>query len=116
MECNLNITEREISGITILDISGRVDAATSSKMEEELTKKVDAGVINIIMNMENLSYISSSGLRVILASLKKVKSAGGKIALLQLQPGPAEVFKMTGFDRLFPICSSMEGAVEQFSA
>lgn len=112
----LEITERQMSAITILDISGRVDAATSSKMEEEICKKTDSGTINLILNMEDLSYISSSGLRVILASLKKVKSAGGKIALVKLQSGPAEVFKMTGFDRLFPICDSIDKAVEQFQS
>ena len=114
MEGSLEITEREMSGIMILDISGRVDAATSSKMEEELGKRIEAGVVKIILNMGNLNYISSSGLRVILASLKKVKGAGGMIALVDLQPGPAEVFKMTGFDRLFPISGTVEGAVEQF--
>lgn len=113
MEGNLEITERELSGIIILDIAGRVDAATSSKLDDELSKKIDAGVIKVIMNMENLSYISSSGLRVILAGLKKVKSAGGVIALTGLQPGPAEVFKMTGFDRLFPISDSVDKALEQ---
>ncbi|NLV27725.1 MAG: STAS domain-containing protein [Methanomicrobiales archaeon] len=114
MDSNLEITDRIQAGIIILDISGRVDAATSSKMEEELGKKVDSGAINIILNLKDLSYISSSGLRVILASLKKVKSSGGKIALVSLQPGPAEVFKMTGFDRLFPICDTIDGALELF--
>ena len=113
MEDHLSIQEREISGVAILDITGRIDAATSALIEGELGKKIDAGVTTLILNMKDLSYISSSGLRVILAALKRVKTGGGIIALAELQPGPGEVFKMTGFDRLFPISSSVEQAVEK---
>jgi len=116
MEDHLTINEREISGITIFDISGRIDAATSSQMEGELGKKINAGVITFILNMGDLSYISSSGLRVILSALKKVKAGGGIIALADLQPGPGEVFKMTGFDRIFPICGTVEQALEKITA
>ncbi|NLW77605.1 MAG: STAS domain-containing protein [Methanomicrobiales archaeon] len=113
MEGNLAVSEREVSGVTILDISGRIDAATSSQIEGELGKKIDSGVTSMVLNMSDLSYISSSGLRVILAALKRVKSCGGIIALSSLQAGPGEVFKMTGFDRLFPICSSVDQAIEK---
>ncbi|HOW04551.1 STAS domain-containing protein [Methanospirillum hungatei] len=116
MEDHLSIQEREISGITILDISGRIDAATSSHIEGELGKKIDTGVTTLILNMKDLSYISSSGLRVILAALKRVKAEEGTIALAALQPGPGEVFKMTGFDRLFPISPSVEQAVEKLKS
>ncbi|HOJ95747.1 MAG TPA: STAS domain-containing protein [Methanospirillum sp.] len=115
MEDQLIIQERQSSGITILDISGRIDAATSSLIEEELGKKIDSGVSTLILNMKDLQYISSSGLRVILAALKRVKTKGGIIALADLQPGPGEVFKMTGFDRLFPISASVEQALEKLN-
>ncbi len=115
MEDQLTIQERQNSAITILDISGRIDAATSSQIEEELGKKLDTGVTTLILNMKDLNYISSSGLRVILAALKRVKAKGGTIALADLQPGPGEVFKMTGFDRLFPISASVEQALEKLN-
>lgn len=112
MDDHITISEREMSGICVLDLSGRIDASTSPEVEVALGHKMNTGVKTMILNLTNLGYISSSGLRVILAALKKVKQTGGMIVLADLQPGPAEVFKMTGFDRLFPIYDSVEKATE----
>ena len=111
----LDVTTRSIEGVTIVDVSGRMDAATSRDVETTLNSLIDGGSRKIVFIGQHLSYISSSGLRVILASLKRLRQDGGELALASLQAAPLEVIKMTGFDRIFTICETPEQAVSRIS-
>ena len=108
----LEVTTRSQDGITIVDVSGRMDAATSRDVETALNTIIEGGIRKIVFNGKNLTYISSSGLRVILASLKRLKQDGGELALAALQPAPLEVIRMTGFDRIFTIYENSELAAQ----
>ena len=112
----LNISTRVIDGVTIVDVSGRMDAATSRDVESALQTLIEGGTRKIVFNGKELTYISSSGLRVILASLKRLRQDGGELALAALQPAPLEVIRMTGFDRIFTIYESAELAVTTITA
>jgi anti-sigma B factor antagonist len=101
----------ELGGILIISISGKIDASSSDYYEEELKTRIDSGIKKIILNMAQLSYISSAGLRTILVAQKRIKQSGGIIVLTDMQSGPADVFKMTGFDRLFPVFDSVDDAI-----
>jgi anti-sigma B factor antagonist len=111
----LDVTTRNIEDVVIVDVSGRMDAATSRDVETVLNSKIEGGSKKIVFNGEKLSYISSSGLRVILATLKRLRQDGGELALAALQPAPLEVIKMTGFDRIFTIYETSEQAVSKIS-
>jgi anti-sigma B factor antagonist len=108
----LDVTTRSMDGITIIDVSGRMDAATSRDVETALNSIIESGTRKIVFHGKDLSYISSSGLRVILASLKRLKQDSGEMALAALQPAPLEVIKMTGFDRIFTLYETDELAVK----
>ena len=112
----LNISTRVIDGVTIVDVSGRMDAATSRDVESALQTLIEGGTRKIVFNGKELTYISSSGLRVILASLKRLRQDGCELALAALQPAPLEVIRMTGFDRIFTIYESAELAVTTITA
>ncbi|MFH0967003.1 MAG: STAS domain-containing protein [Methanobacteriota archaeon] len=107
----LNITTQSSDGIIIMDVSGRMDATTSRDVETALNTLIEAGNLKIVFNGIELTYISSSGLRVILSSLKRLRQNGGELALAALQPAPLEVIRMTGFDRIFTIYESAQQAV-----
>ena len=111
MDERIQISGHEINGILIMDLSGKIDSVSSNDFEKDLKSRIDAGIAKIILNMGNVTYISSSGLRIVLAALKRVKQSGGMIVLVDLQPGPEEVFKMTGFDRLFPVYRNLDDAI-----
>ncbi|MDD1728633.1 MAG: STAS domain-containing protein [Methanospirillum sp.] len=111
----LEVTTRTIEGVAIVDVSGRMDAATSRDVEVALTTLIDGGSRKIVFNGKNLTYISSSGLRVVLASLKRLRQDGGEMALAALQPAPLEVIRMTGFDRIFTIFDTPELAISSIS-
>jgi len=107
--------ENKISGsVNIILVNGRIDARNSSLLDDELKALIEGGSVNIIVNMEGVDYISSSGLRVLLAALKKVKPSGGDIKLSGLKPFVGDVFRISGFDSIFDICGSDKEALLNF--
>lgn len=78
----------------------KIDAVTAPALGEELTKVLDSGVEELIVEMENTTYISSVGLRVFLTAQKKVRAGGGSMVLNHVKPQVMEVFDITGFSGL----------------
>ena len=68
----------------------------------------------IIANCANMDYISSSGLRVFLMTLKKIKGAGGKLVICALQDNIKEIFDISGFSNFFEMFASQEEALKVF--
>ncbi|HEX3709217.1 MAG TPA: STAS domain-containing protein [Pseudolabrys sp.] len=101
----------EIDGnIAVVLLSGRLEAVTSSSVETALTKEISGGHARIVLDMRHVSYVSSAGLRVVLAAAKKCGSAGGGIAIFGLQPGVHEVFSISGFGKIIPIAENYADA------
>ncbi len=77
-------------------------------MGNELNELIDQNKSDIVLDLEGVVYISSVGLRVLLATQKKVRPRKGEVKLVSLQPFVREVFEMTGFTRLFSIYPTLE--------
>ena len=75
---------------------------------------IDAAQVGLVLSLEKLEYISSSGLRVFLAALKKVRKQQGDIKLACLKHYMKEVFDIAGFTQLFGILDTEEAAVNNF--
>ncbi len=88
--------------LEIAEVTGRIDATNSAELESVLSGLVDAGVTRILVDLNGLSYISSSGLRVFLLMAKKLEKAG-KICLCNLQPQVEQIFTISGFNTIFKI-------------
>jgi len=110
----MEILERKKGNVSIISLSGRLDAYSANDLEEKLTAMIDAAQTRMIVSLENLEYISSSGLRVLLAVLKKVRKQQADIKLSCLQPYIKEVFDIAGFTQLFNIFDTDEGAIDSF--
>lgn len=76
-------------------VEGRLDTTTSPKMEEELRNSID-GITDLVLDFGKLEYISSAGLRVLLA-LQKIMNRQGKMTLKNVGDVVMEVFEVTGF-------------------
>lgn len=96
---------------SVISPVGRIDAATAPSLENELSGSIDKGDREIVVDLSSVEYISSAGLRALLAALKRVKALGGNLVLCSLHPYVKEVFDMTGFSRIFTICNSKEDAI-----
>ena len=96
---------------TLVTVTGRMDAVSSPEFEKELARLIDEGNINFVIDLAGLDYISSSGLRSILVTAKKLKGKNGQILLASLQAVVKEVFEISGFSAIIPIHESVEEAM-----
>ncbi|MDI3305867.1 MAG: STAS domain-containing protein [Acetobacteraceae bacterium] len=87
-------------------LAGRIDTSTSPAVEAEIKAKLAAGSTRILLDMREVTYVSSAGLRVVLLVAKQAKAAGGNLALFGLQPSVREVFDISGFGKIIPIAAS----------
>jgi len=114
MNPSFQVLIKQERDVDIILFSGRMDANSSPDGEEGIQSLVRSGRTKIVVNASGLSYISSSGLRVLLAGLKLAREAGGDIRLSCLQPQIRDVITMTGFNRIFTIFEREEEAVKSF--
>lgn len=111
MSTILQVAEQRRGDIPILSLSGRMDSTSSPDAEAALNRLIAGGDRSIIVDLANLEYISSAGLRVLLAGQKRLKQAGGALMLAALRPEIRKVFDIAGFNRLFPIYPTPEEAL-----
>lgn len=94
--------------LLIVAIKGELDTNTSGQLEVTLEEQLQSGVRQIVLDMTAMDYVSSVGLRVCLAYLKKLKSEAGSLMLAGLNEEVQEVFDMAGFSGLFEIFPSLD--------
>jgi stage II sporulation protein AA (anti-sigma F factor antagonist) len=97
----------------IVYVKGRMDAVSAPDFEKKLGDRIDAGETNFVVDLAELDYISSAGLKSILVIAKKLKTKNGQIMLSALQDAVKEVFKISGFSSIIPIRESVEAALAQ---
>lgn len=98
-------------GVAVFIPSGRIDSQTSKSFEEAVLAAIAAGSTRMVFDFADLAYISSAGLRVVLLAGKRLKTAGGKLVLTNLQPAIREVFEISGFLSLFTVTEDRSAAV-----
>jgi anti-anti-sigma factor len=97
----------------IIAVSGRMDAVTASEFETRLLEWINRGEIHLIVDLGELEYISSAGLRSILTIAKNLKAKQGEIVLCSLRDTVKEVFEISGFSTIIPICESVDAAIKE---
>ena len=110
----MELSEKKANDISILNFSGRLDAYSAGEIEKKLDSLIESGNIKLVLNLEKMEYISSSGLRVFLAQLKKVRKQQGDIKLACMKPYIKEVFDIAGFTQLFNIFENEDNAIKNF--
>jgi anti-sigma B factor antagonist len=96
----------------IVELVGRLDALNNAKMEDFFNKITENPELNILVDCEKLDFINSSGLRVFILSLKKMKSAKKLLVLCNLQKNIKDVFTYSGFTNLFDIELDKQSALK----
>lgn len=108
----MEIHTRKENKAMVVTLSGRLDAVTASDFENALAGLMDQGDRTFAFDFTDLDYISSAGLRSILAAAKKLKGMDGKLSLACLKEAVREVFDISGFSAIIPIYDSVETALE----
>ena len=110
----MEIIEKKQSGVDVFKLNGRLDSNTSPELEEKIFEAIDSGSTNMVVDCEDLDYISSAGLRIILKAAKALKRSEGMIILCAMQDYVKEVFEIAGFDSFLPIVAEMDDAFKKF--
>ena len=108
----MNIETRIVDAKALLTCSGRMDAVSAPRFEAACAELLEQGHTTLVADLSGLEYISSAGLRSILAAGKKLKAAGGSLAFCGLTGMVDEVFRVSGFLKLFRIHASAAEALE----
>ena len=82
---------------------GRLDAATAAAHEKSIKELLVGEVNSIAIDLSEVEFLSSAGLRVLLAAAKAAQTKGGKVVLISPKPAVREVLEVTGFDKLIQI-------------
>ena len=109
----MEIQTRREKGAIIVSVKGRIDALTAPEFEKNLSDWISKGESTFLLNFSELEYISSAGLRSILATSKKLKEKQGKILFTGLKGPVEEVFNISGFHSIFKIVDSEETALKE---
>ena len=91
----MTITKKQDADKLTVELQGRLDTATSPQLEAELRTSVN-GITELIFDLENLDYISSAGLRVLLTA-QKVMNKQGEMKIKNVKPEIMDIFEVTGF-------------------
>lgn len=95
----------------VVMVSGRMDAITAPEFDAQCQGWIDASETKIVVDLSGLEYISSAGLRSILAAAKKVKGAQGELLFSGLSGMVEEVFSVSGFSAMFKLYATPEDAL-----
>ena len=90
---------------------GRFYSGIANDVEKELKGLVDRGQVTILCDFSRTSYISSAGLRVLLATFKKTRTLQGRFGVFSLSPYVREIFDISGFSRVIPVYESESAAI-----
>lgn len=108
----MNITQNEKDGIMELSISGRLDAVTAVEADKDFRNILTEGHNNLLIDLTELEYISSAGLRVLLVVAKRIQQNNGKVVLCALTTNVKEVFEISGFSSIFNIFATNDEAIQ----
>ncbi len=95
--------EQLADGVYGIGPQGRLDAVTVPALEAAFDEQLQAGHVQIVLDLTDVTYLSSSGLRALLRARKAAQAGGGDVVLCGMTPRVREVFEMIGFTSLFQV-------------
>lgn len=115
MATNLDIHKRDREGITILDLKGRlVVGEPSGRLREKLAEETNQGVRRVILNLEGVEYIDSTGLGSMVICFTSQQKAGGALKLMKLNRRNVELLVLTKLSTVFEVFQEEQDAVNSF--
>ena len=106
----MEIKVKTIEGITVVEITGDIDGKTAPQVQEETSPLIQPGC-KIILDMANVDYMSSAGLRLMLTTHRQVSSNNGQALLVGVSEEIQETMSATGFLRFFTVYDTIEAGL-----
>jgi anti-sigma B factor antagonist len=111
----MEISTKELKRVMLVSPVGRIDHQTAPELQKTLDELINGGHFKIVLDLAGVNYISSAGLRVLLATRKAVKRWNrGDLRLAHLQPYVRDTLELVGFTRIFEVYDDVVDAVGSF--
>jgi len=107
----LEVNVNEINDVIIFKLQGNLDTNTAPDAESEINKKLQEGALKMIINLEKTNYVSSAGLRIFLATAKKITASGGVLKLCGANDVVQEILDISGFSTILDVKKNEEEAL-----
>jgi anti-sigma B factor antagonist len=108
---DLTLSTRVEGDRTVVVVGGEIDVYTAPKLREHLIDLVSGGSYNLIIDMESVDFLDSTGLGVLVGGLKRVRSHEGSLNLVCTQDRILKIFRITGLTKVFPIHATVDEAL-----
>lgn len=106
--------EEQKGDIVILRLQGRLDAVSAPLAEEKVAKIIDHGQYKLILDLKEVTYMSSAGMRMLLSTTKKLHTLSGQLSVCSMGTNVMDVLKMSGFDHVLKLFKTEEEALQHF--
>jgi anti-sigma B factor antagonist len=110
-DMDLSLNTRHESGRTIIEVGGEIDVYTAPKLRDRISELVADGNYNLVIDMENVDFLDSTGLGVLVGGLKKLRAHDGSMQLICTQERLLKIFRITQLAKVFAIYESQADAL-----
>ena len=110
-EMEFTVSTRDDGPFTVVEVGGEVDVYTAPRLREAVVTAIESGNTRLVIDVENVEFLDSTGVGVLVGALKKVRSVGGTLDIVCTQPRLLKIFDITGLDKVFGLHTSVAEAV-----
>lgn len=111
----MEIQSQQRQGILVISLTGSLDALTADQAQRTIGDQLDGGQHQIVLDLDQLDFMSSSGLRLLLNVLRRSRDLGTGFCLAAVQPDVRRSLEISGLERILDIYRSVEDAVGRFN-
>jgi anti-sigma B factor antagonist len=108
---DLSLDTREQDSCTVIEVGGEIDVYTAPKLRENIVDLVNRGSYHLVVDMEAVEFLDSTGLGVLVGGLKRVRAHDGSLRLVCTQERLLKIFRITGLTKVFAIYDTVDAAV-----
>jgi anti-sigma B factor antagonist len=108
---DLKLGHSNKDGIEVVDVEGEIDVYTAPRLRELLIELVNKKNYQLVVNMEKVEFLDSTGLGVLVGGLKRVRAHDGSLDLVCTQERILKIFRITGLTKVFGIYESVDAAI-----
>ncbi len=102
-DVDLRIESVKVNDYMVIVLEGEVDVYSAPLLREEITRQVARGEYKLVVDLEKVAFLDSTGLGVLVGGLKRVKPHDGELGIICSQEKMLRIFRITGLDKIFPI-------------
>jgi anti-sigma B factor antagonist len=107
---DLSVSSSQQGGVTIVHVAGEIDVYTAPLLREVLDKQIAEGRTDLVVDLEKVTFMDSTGLGVLVGRLKLVRGQNGSLRIVSAEERILKVFSITGLDKVFHIHPSIDEA------